>query len=254
MSTSSKGKMQFKPINEIRQEYRMDVTDSRAFTRLIDELNSIAKDDIAHITAGQFVREYLDHLISDDENESEYYRKRLAEYAGGDFNGLTIVDDNDPSITYFHIPSIYLRLSTNTGKNELRKVGTMCEKVVQFNRSQFAEVPALRRDFTEYVNYYATDVLFEDDPDIKYYHGWYEIMDFFGRLYGEEFKLYQPIREKRQAGYRIYWVHPTPLDEYIEKHGRMTYGFIPPKSETLYEPEKSIPKQVLVIEDMSDWE
>lgn len=204
-----------------------------------------------------FANLYVDGLMSDDPDRNEYTRKKLAEHAGSIQHGFIITDDEHMPL--FYVPSIIPRLSTGLSDHDASSVNA---NYLQYKNSQYYGLNKVHDQMMDQLSHQAYDRFKVDESKRRWYMGWYEIFDFYGRLFGEEEELYRPHREKYKKGQPyIFWVYGQPMHEYIEHHGRATLGFENPDlgnnqgTHVLPPSEQDTPEvKAYAFQDTDDWE
>lgn len=184
---------------------------------LAEMINEQIELDAVRISESEFKLRFLPWLLSEDKDESEYYHKKLVEWAGHSQQGIAICKDNDPDDVLFHIPSLLPTFHTQflTDDERVLEEG-FTFKMNSFYRSQFAMVPSHKKHFIEGMARAAEHILSLDESKLIWYLGWYEVMDYYGKLPDEDEKVYAPFRYMNDTQkHWLYWRKDVSIREYL---------------------------------------
>lgn len=169
------------------------------------------------ISETEFKQRFLPWLTSEDSDESEYHHKKLVEWVGHGQAGLSICKDNDPEDILFSIPSLLPTFHTQfiTEDERVFEEG-FSFKMNSFYRSQFSMIPSHMKHFIEGMAKAAEHILSLDESKLIWYLGWYEVMDYYGKLPDEDEKVYAPFRYMNDMNKRwVYWTKDISIREYL---------------------------------------
>lgn len=172
------------------------------------------------------IEPFIKHIASDDENESEYGRKQLAQRLGNGFKPFYITSDLDGK-ELFYFPSVYMQFSTST--QEGQEAGySMTSIHKSFVNSPFAQVPSKVLETVDQLGMMIGDTYQEQNPEEFFYGSWYEIFDYFNFLPEEESALYNEKRIQQTKGnYTFAWVREENMWSYLTQHkGRNFPGLL----------------------------
>lgn len=162
---------------------------------------------------------YLPGLMAEDEDQAEYYRKKLGEYVGGIYRPFYIYDSQTGE-TLFYVHGCAVRIGTTNYGDQHENINSMTSLFKNEITNPLFRFQSVKDQFNEEVESIGEGIIDSDVSISLFYYGWYEIFDYFGVLTSEDEEVYRSIRQQRDtSGIHVFWVNKTPLKDYLQQHG-----------------------------------
>lgn len=249
----------FNPFEQIQQARKTQADYfAEQSIRTAKELLQVVDGDTVRISDDLLMQYYLPGLISDDNDESEYYRKKLGEYVGGIYRPFYVYSAKTGE-DLFYVHGCAVRIgTTNLADRDVGDQSISTLMKIEF-ANPLSRMQGVQEEFSNVTQDLAQDSMDSENNIRMFYYGWYEVFDYFGILPPEDEVIYAPIRQKRdKLGFHIYWMNKKPLSQYIQEHGTYTQQKEIKPVQEAHEPEKQDVKPEHVnrnIEiDTSDWD
>lgn len=183
------------------------------------EIKQIAEDYLEDVIISIpdtiFKEVFIPGLFSDDETEFKIHRNHLKNKIGGWRQPFKII--NEQGETLFKIPSLSLNYSTNL-THEHPADYSVAETSSLLSNYGHNLLPSQYINTVEEMVAAAEYTLDIERAKREYYLGWYEVMEYFNIIPEDERADYQRVIDDRNKhGHHYYWVHPTPLSQYISQ-------------------------------------
>lgn len=202
---------------------------------------------------------YLPGLMADDNDQAEYFRKKLGEYVGGIYKPFYIYD-SETGETLFYVHGCAVRIGTTSYGDQNENIRSITSLFKNEVNSPLFRFQSVKDQFNEEVENIGREAMDSDTSILLFYYGWYEIFDYFGVLTPEDEAAYQSIRKQRdESGVHVFWINKTPMKEYLQKYGTYTSRKKIPQnstSNTNETTESNVTKEIRISADIdtADWE
>lgn len=209
--------------DELRHQFDERTMAHRRNQAALQAANYAYEDGKYKLKAGVFFREWLPWIAHGDDDITRLIEKEFSKHTGDLRTEFQIVHD-DTGEVLFDVVGFRPKVITLMDDYEANAHSLTVQMIEdQYDvRYQFARLRNQLRSESIHKAYWMNEEAADHDG---FYLGWYEVLDFFGRLHGEEAEQYNHVREiRKKEGRHFFWKGSIPIDEYIEKHGRMTYG------------------------------